>query len=113
MMSASLRRSRAIACLAAHDCEGDARHFIGERDGDKFERLGLQELLRPGSQRVFVRFAMIEDRMRADDEQFPQISIPFARHSTKLRFTEPLTRFAHLRDAAQSLLASGRVLFWR
>ena len=32
--------------------------------------------------RVFVRLAMIEDRMRAHDEQFPQISI------------------AHLRDAA-------------
>src|ERR1700732_4019280 len=35
---------------------------------------------------------MIEDRMRAHDEQFPQISI------------------AHLRDAAQPLLAAGRVL---
>jgi hypothetical protein len=25
----------------------DARHFIGERDGDKLEGLGLHELLRP------------------------------------------------------------------
>ena len=39
-----------------------------------------------------MRLAMIEDRMRAHDEQFPQISI------------------AHLRDAAQPLLAAGRVL---
>ena len=35
---------------------------------------------------------MIENRMRAHDEQFPQISI------------------AHFRDAAQPLLAAGRVL---
>jgi len=47
-------------------------------------------LLRPGSHGVFVRLAMID--MRADDEQFPQISI------------------AHFRDAAQALLAAGRVL---
>jgi len=51
------------------------RHFIGERDGDKLEGLGLHELLRKGSQRVFVRLAMIEDRMRAHDKQCPQISI--------------------------------------
>src|ERR1700687_4539483 len=76
-------------------CRANARHFIGERDGDKLEGLGLHEFLCPGSQRVFVRLAMIEDRMRAHDEQFPQISI------------------AHLRDAAQSLLAAGRVLFRR
>jgi hypothetical protein len=52
-----LHGSRAIGCLAAHDREGDARHFIGERDGDKLEGLGLHEFLREGSQRVFVRFA--------------------------------------------------------
>src|SRR6202035_5217427 len=53
---------------------------------------GLVCMSFPGSQRVFVRLAMIEDRMRAHDEQFPQISI------------------AHFRDAAQALLAAGRVL---
>jgi hypothetical protein len=53
---------------------------------------GLDELLRKGSQRVFVRLAMIEDRMRANDKQFSQISV------------------AHLRDTAQPLLAAGRVL---
>ena len=37
------------SCLAAHDREGDARHFIGERDDDKLEGLGLHELLRKGS----------------------------------------------------------------
>jgi len=80
---------------AAQDREGDARHFIGESDGDKLEGLGLHEFLREGSQRVLVRLAMIEDRMRAHDEQFPQISI------------------AQFRDAAQPLLAAGRVLSWR
>ena len=33
------RRNCAIGCLAAHDREGDARHFIGESDGDKLERV--------------------------------------------------------------------------
>jgi hypothetical protein len=66
--------------------------LLASATGDKLEGLGLHELLREGSQRVFVWLAMIEDRMRAHDEQFSQISI------------------AHFRDAAQTLLASGRVL---
>ena len=61
----------AIGCFAAHDREGDARHFVGERDGDKLEGLGLHELLRPGSQRVVVWLSMIKDRMRAHDKQCP------------------------------------------
>jgi hypothetical protein len=77
--------------VGALDREGYARYFIGERDGDKLEGLVLHEFLCPGSQRVVVRLAMIEDRMRAHDEQCPQISI------------------AQLRDAAQSHLAAGRV----
>ncbi len=68
------------------------RAILLASDGDKLEGLALHEFLRKGSQRVVVRLAMIEDRMRAHDEQFPQISI------------------AHFRDAAQPLLAAGRVL---
>ena len=45
--------------------------------------------------RSLVRLAMIEDRMRAHDEQLAQISV------------------AHLRNAAQALLAAGRALSWR
>jgi hypothetical protein len=64
----SSRDAFKAAFTAAHDREGDARHFIGERDGDKLEGLALHELLRKGSQRVVVWLAMIENRMRAQDK---------------------------------------------
>jgi hypothetical protein len=51
----SLRRNFSIGRLAAQDCEGNARHFVGERHGDKFEGLVLDKLLRPRPQRVRVR----------------------------------------------------------
>jgi hypothetical protein len=41
--------------LPRKDREGDACHFIGKCDGNKLEGLGLHELLRPGTQCVFVR----------------------------------------------------------
>src|ERR1700677_1031480 len=45
----SLRRNFLIDRLAAQDREGDARHLVGERHGDKLERLLLDQLLGPTS----------------------------------------------------------------
>ncbi len=74
------------------DREGDACHFIGACDGNKLEGLGLHQLLRPGTQCVFVQLMMIEDRMGPHDEQPAQIAI------------------AHFRDTAQPLLAASIAL---
>src|SRR5258708_34583844 len=39
----SLRRNFPIDRLAPQDCEGDARHLVGERHGDKLEGLLLDQ----------------------------------------------------------------------
>jgi DNA invertase Pin-like site-specific DNA recombinase len=88
----SLRRNFPIDRFAAQDREGDARHLVGKRHGDKLERLLLDQPLRPHPQRVRVRLAVKQHGMRPDDEQFVQVTI------------------AHLRDAPQPLLAARRVL---
>jgi hypothetical protein len=62
----SLRRNHSIGRLAAHDREGDARHLIGKRYGDKLEGLLLDQLLGPHPQRVGVRLTVKEHGMRPD-----------------------------------------------
>src|SRR5471032_51984 len=89
------RRNFPIARLAPKDCEGNARHLVGERHGDEVERLLLDELLRPCAQRIRMGFTMKQHGMRPHDEQFAQISI------------------AHLRNTPEPLLASRRVLLRR
>src|SRR6202020_3557845 len=91
----SLRRNFPIDRLAAQDCEGDARHLVGERHGDKLEGLLVDQLLRPHPQRVGVRLAVKQHRMRTHDKQFAQIAI------------------AHLRKAPELRLAARRVLLGR
>jgi hypothetical protein len=59
-------------CLAAHDREGYARHFIGERDGDKLEGLALHEPLHPGSQRVVMRRHRSSRSRRMSRPQLPK-----------------------------------------
>src|SRR5712672_362102 len=71
----SLRRNFPIDRLAAQDCEGDARHLVGERHGDKLEGLLVDQLLRPYPQRIGVRLAVKQHRMRTHDKQFAQIAI--------------------------------------
>jgi len=61
----SLRRNFPIDRLAAQDREGDVRHLVGERHGDKIEGFFLDQLLRPHPQRVGVRLAVKQDGMRA------------------------------------------------
>src|SRR5450755_3990102 len=48
----SSRRNFPIARLAPKDCEGNARHLVGERHGNEVERFLLDELLRPCAQRI-------------------------------------------------------------
>jgi hypothetical protein len=43
---AMLGMGYSLSCRA-RSREGDPRHFIGERDGNKLEGLGLDELRRP------------------------------------------------------------------
>jgi hypothetical protein len=74
-MSAVVTPGWAIGCLAAHDAKAMRAILLASRRRQA-EGLGLDELLRKGSQRVVVRLAMIEDRMRAHDKQFLQISMP-------------------------------------
>src|SRR6202453_5335986 len=88
----SLRRNFVIDRLAAQDREGDARHLVGERHGDKLERLLLDQLLGPRPPWIRVGLTVKHHRMRAHDEQFAQVPI------------------AHLRNAPELRLAAGRVL---
>ena len=71
----SLRRNFPIDRFAPQDCEGDARHLVGKRHRDKLEGLLVDQLLRPHPQRVGVRLAMKQHRMRTHDEQFAQVPI--------------------------------------
>ena len=64
----SLRRNFPIDRLAPQDCEGDARHLVGERHRDKLEGLLVDQLLRPHPQRIGVTLAMKQHRMRAHDK---------------------------------------------
>src|SRR5258708_40091539 len=57
------------------DGEGDARHLVGERHSDKLEGLLVDQLLRPHPQRVGVRRAVQQHRMRTHDKQFERIAI--------------------------------------
>src|SRR6204780_39031 len=91
----SLRWNLPIDRLAPQDREGDARHLVGERHGDKLEGLLLDQLLRPHPQWVRVRLAVKQHSMRAHDKQFAQIAI------------------AHLRNAPELRLAARRVLLGR
>src|SRR4029077_6649478 len=91
----SLRRNFPIDRLAAQDRESDARHLVGERNGDELEGFLLDQFLGPHPQRVGMWLAVKQHRMRAHDEQFAQISI------------------AHLRNAPQLRLAARRVLLGR
>jgi hypothetical protein len=45
--SICLSWNSAVDRLVSQDCEGDARHLVGERHGNKLERLVLDELLGP------------------------------------------------------------------
>jgi hypothetical protein len=81
-----------VCGLAAHEREGDAREFVGERDGNKLEGLGLHQLAGPEPACVGMALAMIKYGMRADDEQLTQVAI------------------AHLRQASKPFLSSRRVL---
>ena len=74
---------------AVQESEDDAGKLVGDGYGDQLEGLGFHQPVCPGTQRVSVPFAMVEHRMRADDEQLAQIAV------------------AHLRDATQSLFARG------
>lgn len=87
----SLSRNFPISRLAARDCEGDARHCVGERHGEKLQRFRLDRRLGPRPQSNDVRIAMKQHGMRAHDGQFAQMPI------------------AHPRDAAQPPLAAGGV----
>src|SRR5271163_2342164 len=83
-----LRRDFPIGRLATQDREGDARHLVGERYGDKLERLLLDQLLGPHSQRVGMQLTVKQHGVRAHDEQFAQVPV------------------AHLRNAPELLLAA-------
>ena len=71
----SLRRNFPIDRLAPQECEGDARHLVGESHSDEFEGFLLDQLLRPHPQRIGVRLAVKQHRMRTHDKQFAQIAI--------------------------------------
>ena len=78
--------------LAPQDREGDARHLVGKRYGDKLEGLLLDQFLRPHPQWVGVRLTVKQHGVRAHDEQFAQVAI------------------AHFRNAPEFLLAARRIL---
>ena len=63
-----LRRDFPIGRLAAQDREGDARHLVGKRYGDKLEGLLLDQLLHPHPQRVGVGLTVKQHGVRAHDE---------------------------------------------
>ncbi len=58
-----------VGRIVPHNGEGDTRELVGERDGDELERLCIDQPLCPCAQRILVAFAMIENRMSADDQQ--------------------------------------------
>jgi hypothetical protein len=61
--------SVSVAGIVPHNGEGDASKLVGKRDGDELERLCIDQPLCPCTQGILVAFAMIEDRMSADDQQ--------------------------------------------
>lgn len=57
--------SSCVYGLAAHKHEGNAREFVGERDGNELEGLGLHQLAGPEPECVGMALAMMQHRMRA------------------------------------------------
>src|SRR5450432_3372886 len=70
------RRNFPIARLAPKDCEGNARHLVGERHGDEVERLLLDELLRPCAQRIRMGFTMKQHGMRPTTSNLRKYRLP-------------------------------------
>src|SRR5690349_18230622 len=85
-----------IRLTARHKLPGDACHLVGERRGSKLARLAGEQRAQPLGHLLAVRFTCsLDHRGGAGDEQAAQSLV------------------AGPADPAQSLLAAGRVFFWR
>ncbi len=80
---------------AGHESPGDTRQFVGQSDCNQLWRFRQKHSCQPGTSRRAASPRPADDGRGSNDEQPPQIPLP------------------HFRCPSQTLLASGRVLFWR